>query len=105
MTLFSMTSSCILGFKARQLVSYRLGLILIILCFLYDGKSQSISEENNSGLQTQQWPIRQVAGNPCRRRFNSEKNGDLNLNESSEEDDIGVHRAAVVKPESEYKRK
>ena len=48
-----MTSSCMLGFQATQLVSYRLGLILIILCFLYDGKSQSISEENNSGLQTQ----------------------------------------------------
>ena len=51
MTPFSMTSSCMLGFQATQLVSYRLGLILIILCFLYDGKSQSISEENNSGLQ------------------------------------------------------
>ena len=87
MTPFSMTSSCMLGFQATQLVSYRLGLILIILCFLYDGKSQIISEENNSGLQTQQYPIRQVAGNPCRGRFNTEKNGDLNLNESSEEDD------------------
>ena len=86
MTPFSMTSSCILGFQATQLVSHRLGLILIILCFLYVGESQSISEENNSELQTQQCPIRQVAGNPCRRRFNT-KNGDLNLSESSEEDD------------------
>ena len=99
MTPFSMTSSCMLGFQATQLVSYRLGLILIILCFLYDGKSQSISDENNSGLQTQQCPIGQVAGNPCQGRFNTEKNG-----EEQRRRQQCVHRAAVVKPESEYKR-
>ena len=36
------------------------------------GESQSMSEANNSasGLQTQQCPIRQVTGNPCRGRLN-----------------------------------
>ena len=33
---------------------------LFILCLLYAGESQSISEANNSGLQTQQCPIGQV---------------------------------------------
>ena len=33
---------------------------LFILCLLYAGESQSISEVNNSGLQTQQCPIGQV---------------------------------------------
>ena len=46
---------------------------LFILCLLYAGESQSISEANNSGLQTQQYPIGQVAGNPCRGRFNTER--------------------------------
>ena len=36
------------------------------------GESQSMSEANNSAseLQTQQCPIRQVTGNPCRGRLN-----------------------------------
>ena len=50
-----MTSWCILGFQATQLVSHRPGLILFILCLLYVDESpcesQSISEENNSWLQ------------------------------------------------------
>ena len=62
-----MTSPYIFGFQAT-----RLGLILFILCLLYVGELQSISEANNSGLQTQQYPTGQVAGNPCRRRFNTE---------------------------------
>ena len=33
---------------------------LFILCLLYAGESQSISEANNSGLQTQKCPIGQV---------------------------------------------
>ena len=33
---------------------------LFILCLLYAGESQSISEANNSGLQTQQSSIGQV---------------------------------------------
>ena len=33
---------------------------LFILCLLYAGESQSISEAKNSGLQTQQCPIGQV---------------------------------------------
>ena len=37
------------------------------------GESQSISQANNSGLQTEQCPIGQVAGNPCRGRFNAER--------------------------------
>ena len=36
-------------------------------------ESQSMSEVNNSGLQTQQCPIRQVTGNPCRGILNMEK--------------------------------
>ena len=44
-----------------------------ILCLLYVGESQSSSEANNSGLQTQQCPVGQVAGNPCRGRLNSER--------------------------------
>ena len=31
------------------------------------------SEANNSGLQTQQCPIGQVARNPCRERFNTKR--------------------------------
>ena len=72
-----MTSSCILGFQATQLVSHRIGLILFILCLLYVGESigesQSISQANKSGLQTQQCPIRRVARKPCRGRFNTVK--------------------------------
>ena len=60
-----MTSSCILGFQATR-PCQRLGLILFILCLLYVGESQSISE-------AQQCPIGQVAGNPCRGRFNTER--------------------------------
>ena len=56
---------------------HRLGLILFILCLLYvgesPGESQSISEANNTGLQTHQCPIGQVAGIPCRGRFNTER--------------------------------
>ena len=50
------------------------------------GESRSLSEANNSGLQTQQCPTRQVAGIPFRERFDTE-------------------RTAVVKPKSEYTRK
>ena len=50
---------------------------LFNLCLLYvgesPGESQSISEANNRELQTQQCPIRQVAGNPCRGRFNTKR--------------------------------
>ena len=60
------------GFPCRQ-HGHRLGLILFILCgLLYVGELQSIWEANN-GLQTQQSPIGQVAGNPCRGRFNTER--------------------------------
>ena len=56
---------------------HRLGLILFILCLLcvgeLPGESQSSSEANNSGLQTQQCPIGQVAENPCRGRFNTKR--------------------------------
>ena len=56
---------------------HRLGLILFIVCLLYvgesPGESQSVSEANNTGLQTQQCPIGQVAGNPCSGRFNTER--------------------------------
>ena len=90
---FSMTSSCILGFQATQLVNHQLGAILSIPCLLNDGKSQSISEENNSRLQTQQYPIRQVDGSPCR--------GDMNFIKSGEEEDKRVYGAAIVKPKSE----
>ena len=57
---------------SRQHVQ-RLGLILCILCLLYFGKSQNISEANNRRWQTQQCPTGQVAGNPCRGRFNTER--------------------------------
>ena len=57
---------------SRQHVQ-RLGFILFILCLLYVGKSQNISEANNRGLQTQQCPIGQVVGNPCRGRFNTKR--------------------------------
>ena len=56
------------------------------------GESQSMSEANNSGLQTQQCPIRQMSGNPYRERLNI---GDLNFSESSEEEDGWDHRATV----------
>ena len=46
---------------------------LFNLCLLYVGGSQSSSDANNQGLQTQQCPGGQVAGNPCRGRFNSER--------------------------------
>ena len=72
---------------------------LFILCLLYVGESQSISEANNSGLQTQQCPVGQVAGNPCRERFNSERT--VTLTSASEEEDQSVNRAAYIKPESE----
>ena len=72
-----MTSSCILGFRVTQLVSHRLGLTLFMLCLPYVGeslgKSQSISQANNSGLQTQQCPIRRVAGKPCRGKYKTER--------------------------------
>ena len=48
-----MTSSCILGFQATRPAPWS-------HCLLYVGESQSISEANNSGLQTQQCPIGQV---------------------------------------------
>ena len=35
--------------------------VKFILCLLYPGESQSISEANDSGLQTRQCPIGQVA--------------------------------------------
>ena len=38
-----------------------------------DLQNESISEANNSGLQTKQCLIGQVAGNPCRRRINTEE--------------------------------
>ena len=80
----------------------RLGLILFILCLLYFGKSLNSSEANNRGLQTQQCPIGQVAGNPCRGRFNTERTArDLNFIESSEKENQSVNRAAYIKPESE----
>ena len=48
-------------------------LLMHPICLLYVGESQSTSEANNSGLQTQQCPIGQVAGNPCRGRVNTER--------------------------------
>ena len=74
---FSMTSSCILGFQATWPPT-NVG--------KSPGESQSISEANNIGLQTQQCLIGQVAENSCRGRFNTEKNGDLNFSEGSKED-------------------
>ena len=75
-TPFSMASSCFLGFQATRSPTWA-HFILFILCLLYVGKSpgesQSISEANNSGLQTQQYPIGRVAGIPCRGRFNTER--------------------------------
>ena len=68
-TPFNMTSSCTLGFQATRPATWA----HFIHPLLYVGESQSISEANNSGLQTQQCPIGQVAGNPCRRRFNTER--------------------------------
>ena len=95
----------------------RLGLILFILCLLYVGKSQNISEANNRGLQTQR-PIGQVVGNPCRGRFNTERTvtwtsakaaknrkgapfrffwGEGRLYTGYEEEDLSVNRAAYSK--------
>ena len=68
---------CHRAFWVSRQHGHRLGLILFILCLLCVGKSpgesQSISEANNSALQTQQCPIGQVAGIPCRGRFNTER--------------------------------
>ena len=47
-----MTSS----FWVSRQHGHRLRLILFILCVLYVDESQSISEANNNGLQTQQCP-------------------------------------------------
>ena len=59
------------GFHARHgLIYYSSS----VYCTFFDqspGESQSISEADNSGLQTQQYPIWQVLGNPCRGRFNT----------------------------------
>ena len=99
-----MTSWCILGFQATQLVSDRPGLILFILCLLYVGESpcesQSISEENNSGLQQNsaqfdKWLEISLPWNIIYHR----KNGDLNVRESSESSEEGdecVHEAPLL---------
>ena len=50
-TPFSMTSSCILGFQATQLVSHRLGLILFILCLLYVGESKVFLRQITAGCK------------------------------------------------------
>ena len=73
-TPFSLTSSCILGFQAtwqptwahfiHLLFTVRRRIAWRIVKYFW---------ANNRGLQTQQYSIRQVARNPCRGRFNTEK--------------------------------
>ena len=69
-----MMSLCILGFQETQQLTWA---HFIHLLFTdvgeLPGELQSICEANNSGLQTQQCPIRQVARNPCHGRFNTER--------------------------------
>ena len=77
-TPLNMTSSCIFGFQATRQQGNLGSFYSSSLLILYDGESptgesQSISEANNSGLPTQRCPIGQVAGNPCRGSFNTER--------------------------------
>ena len=74
-TQFSMTSSCIFGFQAARPPNEGSFYSSSVYCALANcpGESQSSSEANNSGLQTQQCPIGQVAENPCRGRFNTKR--------------------------------
>ena len=93
---FSMTSS----FWVSRQHGHRLGLILFILCLLYVGKSpgelQSISEANNSGLQTQQGLTGQAPVNLCRGRFlKHRKNGNPTFSESSEDEDQCAHQVGI----------
>ena len=69
-----MTSSCILGFQATRPATWaHFTHLLFIAGLLYVGKAQNIFEANNRGLQTQQCPIGQVAGNHCRGKFHTER--------------------------------
>ena len=65
-----MTSSCILGFQATSAATWA---HFIHPLFIVPWKIANSSEANNRGLQTQQYPIGQLAGNPCRGRFNTER--------------------------------
>ena len=85
---------------SRQHVQ-RLGLILFILCLLYVGKSQNISEANNRGLQTQQCPIGQVVENPCRGRFNTERTVTWTSAKAAKKKTSPLIERPTVKPESE----
>ena len=85
---------------SRQHVQ-RLGLILCILCLLYFGKSQNISEANNRGWQTQQCPTGQVAGNPCRGRFNTERTVTWTSAKAAKKKTSPLIERPTVKPESE----
>ena len=83
---FNIISSCILGFQATGPPTWAHFIHpLFTVCWRIT-KYKCISEPNNSGLQTQQCPIGQAEGNPCRARFLTHwKNGNLNFSESSEE--------------------
>jgi len=85
-TPFNIMSSCILGFQATGPPTWAHFIHpLFTVCWRIT-KYKCTSEPNNSGLQTQQCPIGQVEGNPCRARFLTHwKNGNLNFSESSEE--------------------
>ena len=66
-----MPSSCILGFQATRVETWTHFYSSSVYCTLANRKI--ISEANNQGLQTQQCPTGQEAGNPCRGRFNTER--------------------------------
>ena len=60
------------------------------------GELQSISEANNSGLQTQQGLIGQATVNLCHGRFlKHRKNGNPTFSKSSEDEDQCVHQAGI----------
>ena len=65
-----MTSSYILGFQATRVETWA---HFIHSLFILRWQIANISEANNQGLQTQQCPTGQVAGNRCRGRFNTER--------------------------------
>ena len=69
-TSHNMTPSCILGFQATRAATWA---HFIHPLFIVRWQIANISEANNRGLQTQQCPIGQVVGNPCRGRFNTER--------------------------------
>ena len=96
-----MMSSCILGFEAAQPPTRAYFIHpLFTVCWRITWRiTLSISEANNSGLQTQQcdWTS---GWKSLQWKIEHRMNGDLNFSENSEEEDQCIQRAVYIKPES-----